>query len=140
MIYGQDLCLPFESLTQVGFNACSAYHSFKLESDLPLPFEELNLTKRKPSFKLGRGVSKYQRHRGPAAANHRQHGPAMRAHARLPRVKLEFPIEPRSNRNMRRKANVVVQVDCGRTSALQCVRYIENKRIVFAMWSGSNQW
>jgi hypothetical protein len=138
MIYDQDLCLPFESPTQVGYNACSAYRSFKLESDLPLPFEELNLTKRKPSFKPG--VSKYQRQRGPAAAYHRQRGPAMRAHARLPRVKLEFPIEPRSNRNMRRKANVVVQVDCDRTSALQCVRYIENKRVVFAMWSGSDQW
>ncbi len=125
MIHGQDLSLPFELPVQVALNA---YNSFKLEIDLWLPFEDLKVQKRKPFFKAG--VSKYRRQRGAAA----------RVRQRLPRVKLEIPNESPDNRNVRRKANVVVQVDCRHTSALQCVRYIENKRIAFAMWSGSNQW
>jgi hypothetical protein len=132
MIFGQDLCLPFDIPAPICFNASNAYSSFKLEMDLPLPFEELNMAKRKPFFKVG--VSKYRRQRKPAA----------RVQARLPRVKLEFPQAPPNNRNSRpgprRKANVLVQVDCSQTSALQSVRYIENKRVVFAMWSGSSQW
>lgn len=132
MIFGQDLCLPFEIPAPICFNASNAYSSFKLEMDLPLPFEELNMTKRKPVFKVG--VSKY----------HRQRKPAARVQARLPRVKFESPQAPPNNRNprpgLRRKANVLVQVDCSQTSALQSVRYIENKRVVFAMWSGPSQW
>ena len=132
MIFGQDLCLPFEIPAPIWFNASNAFSSFKLEMDLPLPFEELNKTKRKPFF----GVSKYRRQRKPLPL-----GLAAHVQARRPRVKLEFPQSPPNNRNSRRKANVLVQVDCSQTSALQSVRYIENKRIVFAMWMGrSNQW
>ncbi len=126
MILSQDLFLPFEIPAPVCFNVSNSYSSFKLESDLPLPFEELNKTKRKPFF----GISKYRRQRKPAT----------HVQTRRPRVALQFPQAPPNNRNSRRKANVLVQVDCSQTSALQCVRYIENKRIVFAMWIGSNQW
>ena len=130
MILGQDLHLPFETPAPVCFNAYNAYSSFKLEMDLPLPFEQLHMTKRKRFAKAG--VSKYRSQRKPAVR--------VRAAAHLPRVKPEFPQAPPNNRNSRRKANVLVQVDCSQTSALQCVRYIENKRIVFAKWTGPNQW
>ncbi len=122
MILGQDLYLPFETPAPVCFNAYNTYSFFKLETDLPLPFEQLHMTKRKHFAKAG--VSKYRSQRKPAVRVRAAVSPALSP----------------SNRNSRRKANVLVQVDCSQTSALQCVRYIENKRIVFAKWTGTNQW
>ena len=130
-----DLPIPFEEPRQTAWNHFS---SFKLEKDLPLPFQTINFTKRKPVFKMEHPRKQYRRRPVPPAAFSqappRPHHPANSNH----RVNGRRP--PANNRTIRRKANVLVNVDCRHSRALQCIRYVENQRLVFAKWSGADQW
>lgn len=115
-----DLCLPFDYSRDMGQHITRAV--VKKEHDLPLPFS----AKKKPRF-VKAGKRGQQPRRLPARTR-----PLQRRHAGISSAA--------SNRSARPKANVLVEVDCSRSQALEHVLYLENKRQVFAKWSGSNQW
>ncbi len=115
-----DLCLPFDNSRDMGQYITRA--EVKKEHDLPLPFS----AKKKPRF-VKAGKRGQQPRRLPARTR-----PLQRRHAGISSAA--------SNRSARPKANVLVEVDCSRSQALERVVYLENKRQVFAKWSGSNQW
>lgn len=126
-----DLPIPFEDPRQTAWNCFS---SFKLEKDLPLPFQTINLTKRKPVFKMEHPGKQYRRRTPAAFSQAPPRHPANYDH------RVNGRRTPANNRAIRRKANVLVDVDCRHSRALQCIRYVENKRLVFAKWSGADQW
>ena len=116
-----DLCLPFDNSRGMGHASPITWAKVKQEHDLPLPFS----AKKKPLFvKAGKRDQQPRRLAG-------RNRPLQRRHA---------GISSASNRSARPKANVLVEVDCSRSQALERVVYLENKRQVFAKWSGSNQW
>jgi len=121
-----DLCLPFDApFVRV------QYAPVKLEHDLSLPFADLrgNFKKPKRFVKAGK---RQQDHRRLLAK---------RAPSRNPRsTAFSAPAPTPTNRNFRPKANVLIDVDCSRSNALQRALYLESKRQVLAKWSGSNQW
>jgi hypothetical protein len=99
-----------------------SWAAVKQEHDLPMPFSR---NKRPRLVKAGKRGQKARR----LLARSR---PLQRTRAGISSAA--------SYRSFRPKANVLVEVDCSRSTALQRVLYLESKRQVFAKWSGSNQW
>ncbi len=117
-----DLCLPFDDPV-----AWVRYAAVKPEPDLALPFANI----KRPRAKLFKVGKRNHRRLSAPPRNHRERYAAYSTPTPLP-----------FNRNFRPapKANVLVDIDCNRSRALQRVLYLESKRQVLVKWSGSNQW